>query len=103
MDFRKLGIVLMLAGVAVLIAACLWWFSFYSSVVREIGQATGRQGSVFDVVACLYSTSGICGLVASVAVLAGKTAYEPLLFWFGLAGLILGVLIRFTAKPSGAA
>jgi hypothetical protein len=102
-DFRKLGIVLMLAGVAVLIAACLWWFSFYSSVVREIGQATGRQGSVFDVVACLYSTSGICGLVASVAVLAGKTAYEPLLFWFGLAGLILGVLIRFTAKPSGAA
>ena len=35
--------------------------------------------------------------------LAGKTAYEPMLFWFGLAGLILGVLIRFTAKPSGAA
>ena len=25
-----------------------------------------------------------------------------MLFWFGLAGLILGVLIRFTAKPSGA-
>ena len=68
----------------------------------RIGQATGREGSVFDVVACLYSTSGICGLVASVAVLAGKTAYEPLLFWFGLAGLILGVLFRFTAKPSGA-
>jgi hypothetical protein len=101
-DFRKLGNALMLAGAAVLVAACLWWFSFYSSVVREIGQATGREGSVFDVVACLYSTSGICGLVASVAVLAGKTAYEPLLFWFGLAGLILGVLIRFTAKPSGA-
>jgi hypothetical protein len=95
-DFRKLGNVLMLAGVAVLVAACLWWFSFYSSVVREIGQATGREGSVFDVVACLYSTSGICGLVASVAVLT-------LLFWFGLAGLVLGVLIRFTAKPSGTA
>jgi membrane associated rhomboid family serine protease len=101
-DFRKLGNLLVLAGVAVLVAACIWWFSFYSSVVREIGQATGREGSVFDVVACLYSTSGICGLVASVAVLAGKTAYEPLLFWFGLAGLILGVLIRYTAKPSGA-
>jgi hypothetical protein len=85
-DFKKLGNLLVIAGAAVLVAACLWWFSFYSSVVREIGQATGREGSVFDVVACLYSTSGICGLVASVAVLAGKTAYEPLLFWFGLAG-----------------
>jgi hypothetical protein len=102
-DFRKLGNLLVWAGVAVLAAACIWWFSFYSSVVREIGQATGREGSVFDVVACLYSTSGICGLVASVAVLAGKTAYEPMLFWFGLAGVVLGVLIRFTAKPAGAA
>ena len=103
MDFRKLGNVLMLAGVVVLAAACIWWFVFYSSVVREIGKATGSgEGSVFDVVGCLYSASGICGLVSSVAVLAGKTAYEPMLFWFGLAGLVLGVVIRFTAKPSGA-
>jgi hypothetical protein len=102
-DFKKLGNVLMIASAAVLVAAAIWWFSFYSSVVREIGQATGREGSVFDVVGCLYSSSGICGLVATVAVLAGKTAYEPMLFWLGLAGLILGVLIRFTAKPAGAA
>ena len=55
MDFRKFGNVLTLAGAAVLVGACIWWFSFYSSVVREIGQATGREGSVFDVVGCLYS------------------------------------------------
>ena len=104
MDFRKLGNLLMLAGAVVLVAACIWWFTFYSSVVREIGKATGSgEGSVFDVVGCLYSSAGICGLVSSVAILAGKTAYEPMLFWFGLAGLILGVLIRYTAKPSGAA
>jgi hypothetical protein len=100
-DFNRLGNVLMIAGAAVLIAAAIWWFTFYSSVVREIGKVTGSgEGSVLDVVACLYSGSGICGLVASVAVLAGKTAYEPMLFWFGLAALILGVLMRFTAKPS---
>ncbi len=104
MDFKKLGILLVVAGAAVLVAACIWWFTFYSSVVREIGKVTGSgEGSVLDVVGCLYSSSGICGLVASVAVLAGKTAYEPMLFWFGLAGLILGALIRFMAKPSGAA
>jgi hypothetical protein len=103
-DFRKLGNLLMLAGVVVLAAACIWWFTYYSSVVREIGKLTGSgEGSVLDVVGCLYSSAGICGLVASVSVLAGKTAYEPMLFWFGLAGLILGVLIRFTAKPAGAA
>jgi hypothetical protein len=101
-DFKKLGNVLSLAGIAALIGAVIWWFVFYSSVVREIGKVTGSgEGSVSDVVGCLYSSSGICGLVASVAVLAGKTAYEPMLFWFGLAGLVLGVLIRFTAKPGG--
>ena len=104
MDFKKFGNVLMLAGAVVLVGACIWWFTFYSSVVREIGKVTGSgEGSVLDVVGCLYSSSGICGLVASVAVLAGKTAYEPMLFWFGLAGLIVGVLIRFTAKPSAPA
>jgi hypothetical protein len=103
-DFKKLGTLLIIAGATVLVAACIWWFVFYSSVVREIGKVTGGgEGSVSDVVGCLYSSSGICGLVSSVAVLAGKTAYEPMLFWFGLAGLILGVLIRYTAKPSGAA
>ena len=103
MDFRKLGNLLMLAGVAVLVAACIWWFSFYSSVVREIGQATGSAKA-----ACSMWSPASTARAASAAwsracaVLAGKTAYEPMLFWFGLAGLILGVLIRFTAKPSGA-
>ena len=104
MDFKKLGNIIMRAGAVVLVAACVWWFTFYSSVVREIGRLTGNaQGSVSDVVGCLYSSSGICGLASAGAVLAGKTAYEPMLFWFGLAGLVLGVLIRFAAKPSGAA
>ena len=103
MDFRKFGNILMVFGAALLIGALIWWFMFYSSVVREIGKATGGEGSVFDVVGCLYSSSGVCSLVSTVAVLAGKTAYEPMLFWFGLAGLILGVVMRYTAKPSGAA
>lgn len=103
-DFRKLGNVLMAAGVAVLVAALIWWFAFYSSVVREIGKATGSRGdgSVLDVMSCLYSSSGVCSLVSAVATIAGKTPYEPMLFWFGLAGLILGALIRFTAKPGSA-
>jgi hypothetical protein len=104
-DFRKLGNVLMIAGAAALIGALIWWFSFYSSVAREVGRATGGQGdaTVWDAWNCLYSSAGICSVVSGIATLAGRTAYEPMLFWFGLGGLILGVVIRYTAKPSGTA
>ena len=75
MDFKKLGNLLTLVGAVVLVAACIWWFTFYSSVVREIGRLTGSgEGSVSDVVGCLYSSSGICGLASAGAVLFGKTA-----------------------------
>lgn len=105
MDFKRLGNILTVAGAVVLAGACAWWFSFYSSVVREIGKATGggSDATVFDALSCLYSSSGICALVSGVAALAGRTAYEPMVFWFGLGALLLGILIRFTAKPSGAA
>jgi hypothetical protein len=104
-DFKKLGNLLTVAGAVVLIGACIWWYSFYSSVVREIGNATGggADASVFDAKSCLYSSSGLCSLVTSVTTLAGNTPYEPMLFWFGLGGLVLGLLIRFTAKSSGPA
>lgn len=104
MDFNRLGNILMVVGAVAMAAACVWWFSFYSSVVREIGKASGGQGdaSVFDAMSCLYSSSGICGLVSGVATLAGKTAYEPMVFWFGLAGLVAGVVIRLAAKPNPA-
>ena len=72
-------------------------------MVRELGQATGRDASVFDGWSCIYSSSGVCAFVAGVAPLAGKTAYEPMLFWFGLAALVAGVVIRLAAKPTGTA
>lgn len=105
MDFRKLGNLLTVLGAVVLAGACIWWFSFYSSVIREVGRAAGTQGdaTVFDALSCLYSSSGICALVSGIATIAGRTPYEPMLFWFGLAGLVLGVLFRVTAKPAGAA
>jgi hypothetical protein len=105
LDFKKLGNVLALAGLAVLIGALVWWFIFYSSVVREIGKATGggADASVSDALSCLYSSGGICAVVSTVATVAGRTPYEPMLFWFGLGGLILGLVIRYAAKPGGAA
>ena len=105
MDFRKLGNALMILGAAVLIGAVIWWMTFYNSIARDIGKATGARpdAGLSDVVSCLYSTGGICVWVQTGATFVGKTPYEPMTFWFGLAALLLGGLIRYTAKPGGAA
>ena len=89
----------------VLVAAVIWWFSFYIRWRATSGRLTGVQAGRRRVrrLSCLYSSSGICALVSGVATLAGRTPYEPMVFWFGLAAVVLGLLIRFTAKPSGAA
>jgi hypothetical protein len=104
MDFRRLGNLLIVAGAGVVGIAFIWWLSFYSSIKEDLAQVPGRvpgADSVFDAINCLYSSSGICALVAGVAKLAGRTVYEPMLFWFGLAGLALGLLVRLSAKPGG--
>jgi hypothetical protein len=51
---------------------------------------------------CLYGSDGACALVSGISALAGRTPYEPMLFWFALAALLLGVVIRVTAKVSPA-
>ena len=104
MDIKRLGNILIVAGAVVLAAALIWWFTFYKTVIREVGRASGGQGdgNVLDAVSCIYSSSGVCALVSGIATIAGRTPYEPLTFWFGLAALILGGLIRVTAKPAGA-
>jgi hypothetical protein len=105
MDFRKLGNLLVVIGGIVVVGALIWWFSFYNSVLREVGRVTGAPGdaTVFDAASCIYSSGGLCGLVSGIATLAGGTPYEPMLFWFGLAGLVLGGVFRVTAKPTGTA
>ena len=105
MDFKKLGNVLMAAGAVILVAAVIWWASFYSSLARDFGQVTGVRpnAGLSDVLSCLYSSGGICALATAGGSIAGKTPYEPMLFWFALAALMLGGVIRYTAKPSGTA
>ena len=104
-DFKKLGNALTLLGAILLAAAFAWWLYFYNSLAKDFARLTGSKpdASVFDALNCLYSSSGACALVSGMAALAGRTPYEPMLFWFGLAGLLLGLIIRFTAKPGVAA
>ena len=104
MDIKKLGSLLLIGGVLVLVAAIVWWYSFYASIMSDVSNVPGARGqfSVFDAWSCLYTSSDFCGLVSGGARLLGKTPYEPKVFWLGLAALIAGGLIRATAKPAGA-
>ena len=104
MDIKKLGNILAAGGVAVLIGAVAWWYSFFSSIMRDVSSVPGARGeiNIFDAKSCIYTSSDFCGLISGGARLLGKTPYEPKVFWIGLAGLVAGLLIRATAKPSGA-
>jgi hypothetical protein len=103
MQLRRAGNILALVGLAVTVAAFAWWFAFYSTIVRELARApnapTGGY-STFDMISCLYSSQDLCGFIAGFARLLGRTPYEPMLLWFGLGGLVIGVVIRLAATPA---
>jgi hypothetical protein len=104
MNLRRIGNILTIAGVAVTVAAFAWWLAFYSTIMRELSRAPNAPpggNSVFDAISCLYSSKDVCGFIAGFARMLGKTPYEPMLLWLGLAGLVIGVVLRFAARPAG--
>ena len=104
MDLKKLVNVLLAGGALVIAGAFIWWYSFFSSVMRDVSSVPGAKSefSVFDAWTCFDSSGDFCALVAGGARLLGKTPYEPKVFWIGLAALVAGALIRATVKPQGA-
>lgn len=99
MNLKKLGLFVSFAGAVAVIGAMIWWYTFYSSVIRDFSGQVGQQvGGISDVMGCLYSTSGVCGIVSGIASVAGRAAYDPLLFWAGAVALGAGLVMRFAAK-----
>ena len=90
MDTRKLAKLLLIGGGLLLVASFVWWWMFYDEVRRFVG---GRQGSTFEAISCLYSTSGPCSLVSGMASAGGATPYSPVIFWIAAASVVLGGLI----------
>jgi hypothetical protein len=77
------------SGGLITLGAIGWWANFYGDVVGRSG-----QGSLANAFQCLYSRRGICGFIPSMAHEAGKMAYSPTVFWFGISLLLTGVAIR---------
>jgi hypothetical protein len=83
-------------GVIVTVAAIIWWAVFYGEVIGE-----GTQASFSHAMSCLYSRTGVCGFIPSVARASGKMAYSPSLFWFGLCLLLSGIAMRLLLARRG--
>ncbi len=88
MDTKKLGTRLLLLGLLVLLAAAGWWAWFYAPLAHRLDVSLSHASS------CFYSNDGICAMAIGVAQLSGKTAYSPVVAWFGIALTSLGVVLK---------
>ncbi len=92
MDIKKLTNILIMIGILVIAGALLWWATFYTQVM-------GKGSSLpIDALLCLYSSSGHCGFIASLARLSGGTPYNPTLFWIGIIVLGVGIILKYSLK-----
>lgn len=94
MDFRKLIQTLMSVGGVAILGALGWWFYFYSQVAKELKVDLG------ELISCVYSTGGSCGVVSGLAKFAGYTPYEPMLLWFGAATYGIAWILKSSLKES---
>lgn len=83
MDARKLSDTLLTIGTIGTVGAIIWWAAFY-----------GEAGVGREAIGCLWSRAGPCGFISGLAQFAGKTPYNPALFWIGVVALICGFVVR---------
>jgi hypothetical protein len=91
-DYKKLANILFYGGLILLFSALIWWWRFYGPMTKDGGAKLG------DMLGCLYSNSGLCGLATGLSQLTGQTAYEPKLFWVGLVAAVVGGILKATRK-----
>lgn len=88
---RRLAYGLLGLGVVVICGALVWWAVFYGDTTGEMAVGLG------DAVGCIFSSGGTCGLITGAAQAAGETAYDPAVFWAGMALLVVAALVAFSA------
>ncbi|HCO00157.1 MAG TPA: hypothetical protein DIT31_07830, partial [Methylophaga sp.] len=91
MNPRKLCVILMLAGMALLLLSLVWFFVAYASTLDTMSRY-GDRDVTLQLMACIYSTPPICQGAAS---LGDGPSYSPMLFWLGLLLFIAGVIVFF--------
>ena len=94
MDINKLSRILIGLGAVLIAAALVWWMIFYGKVTKEV------KASLLDAVPCIFKYGGECGMIAAFTSLVGYTPYSPTLFWFGVAALGGGIILKVARKDT---
>ena len=88
---RRIAGLVILLGLAVLLAAFAWWARAYA------GGLDGQSG-LAGAVRCLWSRRGLCGGVAGMARPGMTMAYSPAVFWLGVCLVLAGVAGRLAVS-----
>ncbi len=75
-------------GVAITATSAAWWGLVYHFVSQQNGE------SMWDSVACMVSLSAECNFLRAMGWLRGMNPYEPMLFWTGIAVLLVSLIAR---------
>ena len=89
MDFKKLANILMIGGTSLIAIALLWWGRYYGPI---------SNGHLKSALKCIYSTSGMCGVVDYIGGFATEFPYNPTLFWVGVVCLLFGFMLGMSTK-----
>lgn len=97
MNNRKLGRVLVIAGLIGILLSIVWWEASYDATFR----ALGRNLKISHPLDCLLLFTGPCAQ-AKAAVISGQwPAYNPVALWLSLAVLLAGLVIVYRSAPLG--
>lgn len=97
MNTRKLSLILILGGAAVVLLSIIWFLMAYAEAIDFTSQYGGRD-ITSKVMACLYSSPAIC---QGTGFFSDAPSYSPVVFWIGVISLIAGVAVRFSLnKPA---
>jgi hypothetical protein len=88
---------LIVIGILGLIGSVVWWFIFYDGLNRSFG---GKTSILADgqTIQCLFWNSGPCGLVTGMASATGQLAYQPMALWISAVVLVVGLVVKGSAK-----
>jgi hypothetical protein len=84
-----IGRILLLAGLALLVGAVVWWYLFFEQILGDnVKQASD----------CFYYTTDLCSFGAAVGMVSDIPTYSPLPFWGAAISMVSGLAMIAGAR-----
>ncbi len=81
---RRLGKILVVAGIASFVGATAWWYLFFETLLGE---------SVKEARTCFYQTTASCEVGNLAGLFSDVPVYSPLALWISVGLFVIGGLV----------